>query len=95
MPLFTAFYGSEDGASQRSGDVISPSIPTSPLPESPDMAVRYAEQVFWEVVGKLNKEVDSFWAPREDEDDDESEAFLTSRRLVPIVDFFVTVFLHK
>ncbi|KAF9027100.1 FAD/NAD(P)-binding domain-containing protein [Hymenopellis radicata] len=63
VPLFSAFYVHKEDGVQPEG--------TLPLPDAADVAVEYAERVFWEVIGTLKKDVDVFWPPMEVDEEEE------------------------
>ncbi|KAK0204997.1 GDP dissociation inhibitor-domain-containing protein [Desarmillaria ectypa] len=83
IPLFTSFYlqdSSSAGSSESESDLgtclVSPQLPIVPLPDTPDLAVEYAEAVFRDAIKALRPDGEGldFWPPLE-EADAEEESF--------------------
>ncbi|KAK0469548.1 GDP dissociation inhibitor-domain-containing protein [Desarmillaria tabescens] len=82
VPLFTSFYLQNPPSAENSGSksdlgtcLVSPQLPIVPLPDTPDLAVEYAEAVFREAIKALRPDEEAdFWPPLE-EVDAEEESF--------------------
>ncbi|KAG7451403.1 FAD/NAD(P)-binding domain-containing protein [Guyanagaster necrorhizus] len=75
VPLFTTFYLQNPLSTRRSESesdsgtcLVSPQLPIVPLPDSPDLAVEYAEAVFRKANKALlpDEECAQFWPPLEE-----------------------------